>query len=443
MKRIAFLVNGEYESAMGHRARAFQTHLASRYDIRIAYRSRRKLFSILRFIAFLLWNRPMAAYVFDMAYSGVIAAGIYKTISRRGLIIDTGDCISALARSMGRGAVGVWLTQYLETLSLCAADRIVVRGSFHRDMLLENHIRAELIHDGVDIAQFAPGDVSQLRSRMGLDGVLTVGMVGTSIWSGELRMCYGWELVETIRLLRDKPVKGIFIGGGSGIAYLKARCREYGIEDRIVFAGYVPYEKLPAYLNMIDVCLSTQTNDIVGRVRTTGKLPLYLAAGRYVLASRVGEAALVLPDEMLIDYHGVIDPNYPVKLAERILNLLKRQWPFEPSVENLALARNFDYSVLAERVDAAILGCSRQLVRNHSQIVAKEAAAEESSRHGLPTDGRPLRDASVVGVKEFWSGKARLRTNPNQIQTQKRSNVRWITGVQEKRVVASEKQSTQ
>ena len=355
MKRIAFLVNGGYESAMGQRARAFQSHLASRYDIRIAYRSGRKLLSTLKFIPFLLRNRPAASYVFDMAYSGVLAAAIYKAISRNTLIIDTGDCISALARSMGRSAIGCWLTRCLETASFRTADSIVVRGSFHQDLLRENHIRAELVHDGVGIEQFAPSDVSEMRSRMGLEGVLTIGIVGTSIWSEKLQMCYGWELVETIRLLRDKPVKGIFIGGGSGIAHLKARCREYGIEDKVVFSGFVPYEKLPAYLNMIDVCLSTQTNDVVGRVRTTGKLPLYLAAGRYILASKVGEAARLLDDEMLVDYDGTKDRGYPAKLAERILNLLKRQRPFEPSSENMALARNFDYSVLSERVDAVII----------------------------------------------------------------------------------------
>src|SRR5947207_13669065 len=147
MKRIAFLVNGGYESAMGQRARAFQSHLASRYDIRIAYRSGRKLLSTLKFIPFLLRNRPAASYVFDMAYSGVLAAAIYKAISRNTLIIDTGDCISALARSMGRSAIGCWLTRCLETASFRTADSIVVRGSFHQDLLRENHIRAELVHD--------------------------------------------------------------------------------------------------------------------------------------------------------------------------------------------------------------------------------------------------------------------------------------------------------
>ena len=76
----------------------------------------------------------------------------------------------------------------------------------------------------------------------------------------------------------------------------------------------------------IDVCLSTQTNDVIGNVRTTGKLPLYLAAGRFVLASRVGEAARVLPPRCW-SIPRRLDPDYPAKLAERVEPARRRRAP--------------------------------------------------------------------------------------------------------------------
>src|SRR5688572_7676465 len=90
MTRIAFIVNGRYESATGQRARAFTSSLLHRYDIRIAYRSSRKFLSILNLLGFLIRNRPALIYVFDMAYSGVIAALLYKAVARNPVIIDTG-----------------------------------------------------------------------------------------------------------------------------------------------------------------------------------------------------------------------------------------------------------------------------------------------------------------------------------------------------------------
>lgn len=356
MKIVAFIVNGNFESAMGYRARALAACLQRRYDISIAYREGNKLVALVRFVRFLRAARPQLSYVFDMSYSGVLGAWLYKQLFGSRLIIDTGDVIYELARSVGnRGKVGLWFTRWLERFSLKAADGIVVRGTFHQQFLRERGYHAEVIQDGVDVQAFAPLKVDELRKELGLDNVLTIGLIGSSVWSERLQMCYGWELVETLRLLKDATVKGVIIGNGSGITHLKARCREYGIEDKILFLGYVPFAQLPQYLGLLDVCLSTQTNDLVGQVRTTGKLPLYLAAGRYVLASRVGEAALVLDDEMLVDYEGVKDETYPQKLADRIKSILKEPARLQSGAANVALAqKHFDYAVLAGRLEEFI-----------------------------------------------------------------------------------------
>ncbi|HEV2903598.1 MAG TPA: hypothetical protein VGW32_01045, partial [Pyrinomonadaceae bacterium] len=321
LTRVAFIVNGDQTSAMAQRARAFARYMPQ-HNIRIAYRSANKVVSMFAFLWFLLLTRPAVIYVLDISYSGVLAAALYRLLFSNRLVIDTGDAITDLARSMGRSRVGVLLTSLLEACALRVADRIIVRGSFHRELLARANINAEVVQDGVDVAFFKAEDVRDLRTQNGLEGMLTIGLVGSSVWSEKLQMCYGWELVETIRLLKDKPVKGIMIGGGSGIAHLKARCREYGLEDRVFFLDHVPFEQLPRCLSLIDVCLSTQTNDVVGNVRTTGKLPLYLASDRFILASNVGEAARVLPQEMLVDYEGLKDDSYPAKLATRIEAIL-------------------------------------------------------------------------------------------------------------------------
>lgn len=356
MIRVAFIVNGGFESAMGQRAREMAARLSSQFEIHIAYRSQNKIASTLNFFRFLRRVRPSVSYVFDMAYAGVLGAALYRFLFRNCLIIETGDAIYELARSTGgRSWLGLWLTRWLENFSLRRADRIVVRGSLHARALAEKGIDAEVIQDGVDTVMFAPRDVSEIRRERKLDGLLTIGLVGSSVWSDKLQMCYGWELVEVLRLLKDKPVVGIMIGDGSGIPHLKERCREYGIKERVRFWGYVPFAELPEKLNLIDVCLSTQTNNLVGQVRTTGKLPLYLAAGRYVLASNVGEASLVLGQEMLVEYEGVKDNHYPERLAERINAILEHPEKLRCSLNNVAVAQKyFDYSMLSERLAQVI-----------------------------------------------------------------------------------------
>jgi len=347
---------------MGYRARGFESHLRDRFDIHIGYREGNKILALLRFWKFLRRHRPDVTYVFDISYSAVMGSWLHRLFMRNVLIVETGDAIYELMRSNGnRGRLGLWLTRWLENFSLRMANHLVVRGTYHQRWLKQQGLKSDVIQDGVEAEAFAPHRAEYLRRKHGLNGELTVGMVGSSVWSEKLGMCYGWDLVETMRLVAQQPVRGIMIGDGSGIAHLKTLCREYGIQEKVLFLGRIPSETLPQYLSMIDVCLSTQTNDLVGRVRTTGKLPLYLANGRYVLASDVGEASLVLPKEMLVHYEGIKDEEYPARLKEKIETLLARPEILAGAANNIDVAKhNFDYALLAVRMREIIEGAVTQ-----------------------------------------------------------------------------------
>jgi hypothetical protein len=356
--RIVFLVNGEPGSAMGIRARSFAERLAPHFTIHISYRSAQKVYAILRNLSCLVSIRPAVCYVFDMGFSGVLAAGLFRMVSRCRVIVDTGDSIYELSRSTGnRGWFGLWLTKQLERYALTISDRVVVRSHPHQELLASQGIDANVIPDGVDLDQFYGRDEVDLRRESGLDGFVVIGVLGSLVWNRRLDMCYGSELVEVIHRLRDRPIKALLIGDGTGMAPLKERCAALGIEDRFIFAGRKRYEDLPRYINLMDICISTQTNDAVGQVRTTA----------------VGEAARVLPAEMLVAYNGTKDLDYPERLAERVRALLERPDRLRQNAECSALARaHFDYNILAARVGETLCQVlqsgSRSLVRNQTAV---------------------------------------------------------------------------
>jgi glycosyltransferase involved in cell wall biosynthesis len=355
---VAFVANGGPASAMGERAAAFAGRLGGEFEPHLVFREGGKAAAARRMLRGLRAVRPDVCYVLDVAAAGVTAAGVYKLLTGTPFVIDTGDAVVELGRVLGRGPAGMLATRALETFALRAAAGVVVRGSFHAELLARRGARATVIPDGVAVDQFAgpppPGDHP-----------LTVGLVGSSVWVPARQTCYGWELVELIRILKDRlPVRGLMIGDGSGIDVLRKRCAEYGIADRVEFAGRVPYAELPGWLRRGDVWLSTQTDDVIGHVRTTGKLPLYLAAGRYVLASRVGEAARVLPPGMLVEFRGEHDPDYPAKLAERLAELVTAGTDFTHRPECVAIAReHFEYDKLAPRVAGVLRDALRRTGR--------------------------------------------------------------------------------
>lgn len=342
---------------MGDRARAFAARLAHAWRPVIAYRTGGRLRSITAFSRWLARESPDVVYVLDMALAGVVASAWHRLRRGTPFVVDTGDAIAALARSAGdRGLLGLAVTTALERYAVRAADALVVRGSYHQELFASQGVEATFVPDGVDLTQFAPVDGRPTRRALGLDDSLVVGLVGASIWSPGLNLTYGWDLVELLGLVRDLPVRGLLVGDGSGVEHLRARAAALGVGDRLVFTGRRALAELPALLAACDICLSTQTNDVPGNVRTTGKLPLYLACGRYVLASRVGEAARVLPDEMLVPYQGTVDREYPKRLAERVRDVAAHRERLAAGFDGIALARqHFDYDRLAPRVDGVLV----------------------------------------------------------------------------------------
>lgn len=351
--RIALVINGGPDSAMAQRA----AELARRwhgFELRVLHRTGGKMRSVPALAGRLLAFHPHLCCVFDCVADSVLAAGLAKALTGCRVVLDTGDAIVELGKALGRGPIRLGLTRLLEVLGFRIADQVVVRSENHRKLLRNHGLPAQCVPDGVCLADFASAAEGPAKSVP----PVTLGVVGSCIWSPRWKLCYGWELVETLSLLPPEMADGVFIGDGDGLPWLRQKAKRLGVADRIRFVGRVPYQELPRCLAEIDIALSTQTNDRAGQVRTTGKLPLYLAAGRFVLASRVGTAASILPEDMLVDYHGSVDREYPRRLAERIVRLVKEQTPLSPRSDSVELARRFfDYDQLAFRYAEIIRAC--------------------------------------------------------------------------------------
>jgi glycosyltransferase involved in cell wall biosynthesis len=350
---VLFLVNGDPQSAMGDRASAFARRLSPRWRSVLAWRTGSRRDAQRAFDEALAATRPDVVYVMDLAVAGVAAAARWRIRHQAAVIVDTGDAITALARSAGRNPLALAATAGLERTGLWLADHVVVRGTRHHELLTAEGRASTVIPDGVDLQAFSAVDPAPARADFRLGDSFVVGLLGSCAWNPRLRIAYGWDIVDALALLRDVPVTALLIGDGSGIGHLQQRAAALGVADRLRFTGRRPLADLPALLSACDVCLSTQTNDLVGNVRTTGKLPLYLGCERFVLASAVGEAARVLPPEMLLPYDGVVDGGYPRRLAQRIRELLPRA-PLVSPVSRQIAAACFDYDRLASRVERVL-----------------------------------------------------------------------------------------
>lgn len=304
-----------------------------------------------------LTSRAEVLYLVDVGKTTAPAAVLGRLMGKR-VVVDTGDACYALARSIGdRGFAGLLVVGIGERLALRSASEVVVRGRAHA-----THVPGHATHiPDVPPAGVGPTSAADLRRSLGLDGSFVVGLVGSLNLSRRHGVSYGWDLIEVPPHAAPEVV-ALIVGDGSGLEPLRRRARDLAVSDRCRFVGRVSTERVAEYVCAMDIALSTQTNDLVGQVRTTGKLPLYLACGRPVLASHVGEAAVVLgPVGWTLPYQGVVDRDYPARLVEKI-----EIWRLDPDGEQarrrtaLRLATEaFDIPVMRARLASVLVEAAR------------------------------------------------------------------------------------
>lgn len=297
-------------------------------------------------------------YLVDIGQSTTICA-LRAAATRTPFVVDTGDLAYALARSTG--SHGMWSRQVVragEEFMLRRARHVVVRGSGHARFV--GHGRVTVVPD-VAPPGAGPTGGAALRAELGLDAAFVVGLVGSLVLAPRLGVCYGWEVIEALAR-SDRSVHALIVGDGSGRTQLEARARSLGVLDRCRFVGRIPPAEVAAYIAAMDVGISTQSNDAVGSVRTTGKLPLYLACGLPVLATDVGEARRVLgPLGWTLPYSGVVDRTYPARLAAAV-DALRRDPSQAAQRRKAALTvsrQAFAIPEMRERIRRVIASCAR------------------------------------------------------------------------------------
>lgn len=362
--RVAMLIHGGPLSVEAIRARGLASALPPEHVL-FLYREGARNETGLRWEKQIAAWKPDLLYLLNTAMPGCMIALAQKWFAQRPYLLDTGDVIYEMAKSAG--TTPWWKIPFLgfvEDLTQDHAAGIIVRGSKHQEYLRSlGYQHIHLIRDGCSPATSpAPEAVAQLKQQLNLTAPLIVGLMGSLTFSPTLQICYGWDLVEALAQLPESAVQCVIIGDGTGREWLENKAKALGVWSRIRFTGRIPYEQVPLYLRVLDVALSTQTNNLAGQVRTTGKLPEYMAAGCYVLASQVGDASVLLPPGMTLEYHGTVDAAYPARLAARIRELIAHPEQLKVRKTLPALAEKFcSYPVLAEEFKTVLTQTWREI----------------------------------------------------------------------------------
>jgi glycosyltransferase involved in cell wall biosynthesis len=207
--------------------------------------------------------------------------------------------------------------------------------------------RVKVIRNAVDTARFSPNAVPARLPTIP-EGAFVVG------FSGSLKAWHGLDtLLPAFRLLQRQLPEAhlLVVGEGPRKAWVEGYATGSGLIGTVTLTGWVGHTDLPSLIARMDV--ATAPYPIAeGHYFSPLKLFEYLAVGRPVVASRIGQTAQVLDGT---DAALLVPPCDPEALAEALLRLAQDPALAAQLARNAAReGRRYDWADNARAVMALI-----------------------------------------------------------------------------------------
>ena len=213
------------------------------------------------------------------------------------------------SRIVGRyiGIIERFLPHFVETVSVSSQN---IYNFCRKIGIPENRIfRAPV---GADIEKFRPDKGSIKRKELGVNGEIVLYM--GQLHGGQ----YAELFIEASAFIKAKypDVTFIIVGGG----YKENALKEYSkkLKAGVIFTGLVPHEEVPDYINSSDICVACFEDNEITRSKSPLKIVEYMACGKPVVASDVGEVKGMLGNAGIL-----VPPGDSRELANGIIKLLK------------------------------------------------------------------------------------------------------------------------
>ena len=217
------------------------------------------------------------------------------------------------------------LLERYERLNLDAAARIFVVSEIERKNLEARGVAGNKIivnPNGVDVERFRPGaGGADARRELGLkDGEVVAGFVGTfGPWHGVEK------LAEAIKLIpASLPVRFLLVGSGSLHATVEKRLESEKHAGRVIFTGSVGHDRVPALLDACEILVAPHVPLADGSefFGSPTKVFEYMAMGKAIVASRLGQIGDVLADE---ETALLVQPGNVEELTSAIMRLVESE----------------------------------------------------------------------------------------------------------------------
>lgn len=194
-----------------------------------------------------------------------------------------------------RNIVGEFM-RITEDLIPKLVDTISVSSQALYDLCIKLGISQEkifVVPVGVDLEEFGPHiSGEEIRRRFNLRGevILYLGQ----LHSGQYAEQFIYAAKEILENKPKEEVNFLIVGGGFRLNFLKELTKNLGLDGRIIFTGPISHEEVPKFIAASDVCVACFEDNKITRCKSPLKIVEYLASGKPIVASDVGEVKRML-----------------------------------------------------------------------------------------------------------------------------------------------------
>ena len=214
------------------------------------------------------------------------------------------------------------LLERYERLNLDAAARIFVVSEVERRNLEARGVVGSKIvvnPNGVDVERFRPdAGGTEARRELKLNDEVVAGFVGTfGPWHGVEKLAAAIKTIST-----DVQVRFLLIGSGSLHTEVEKQLEAETRAGRVIFTGAVAHDRVPALLDACDILVAPHVPLADGSefFGSPTKVFEYMAMGKAIVASRLGQIGEVLSDNQTA---LLVEPGNVKELADAMAKLVE------------------------------------------------------------------------------------------------------------------------
>jgi len=258
---------------------------------------------------------------------GAFVTLLCAAITRKPVVLDADDWEGvggfATIKQGGNAFAKAVITFFEEwTPARCAAVVVVSRLLYERMRYAGVQCRDLFcVPNGADIERFNPAiDGGPVRTQLSLDDKTVLAYLGT-FKPGGANWRFILDSVHEVCRCAEKAALMI-IGFGPQLDDARAYAKRLGIEHRVVCAGKVEHECVPQFLAAADILILPYSADFPDTFINTGRSSLklyeYMAMGKPIVASDIGELHEALKDGGGVLVQANVAPMFGRKIIELI-----------------------------------------------------------------------------------------------------------------------------